>query len=234
MITIYTVAYNEELQIKFFIDHYRSRFENCDIVIYDNISKDNTAKIAIQNNCTVIPYDTNNQIQDRRYLEIKNNCWKQAKTNWVLVCDVDELLDISKQDLLYEESIGSTVIQSCGFNMINMEDNYDLDNIKYGVRHEFSDKKYLFNKSLVKEINYSPGCHDCNPVGTIVYSKNIYNVYHYNFININESIRKYEEYGKRLSPENLKNGWGFHYLRPKEEIVKEFLFLRENAIKILN
>ena len=105
MITVYTIAYNEELIMQFMIDHYRSRFPGCNIVVYDNMSTDNTTKIARANDCEVIQYDTNNQIQDRRYIEIKNNCWKNALTEWVLICDMDELLDINAEQLKKEEEV---------------------------------------------------------------------------------------------------------------------------------
>lgn len=232
MITVYTVAYNEELQIKFLIDHYRIRFPNCQIVVFDNMSTDKTVWIAQRNGCNVIPYDTNDQINDRRYLEIKNNCWKNAGTDWVLVCDVDELLDITEQQLLEEDRLGSTIITSEGYNMVNMEDNYDLENIKYGARHTFSDKSYLFKKTDVQDINYEAGCHRCNPVGNIKQSDTAYRAYHFNFINIEESVRKYKNYGKRLSPENLANGWGVHYLFPEEKVREEFLEIRKKAIKL--
>ena len=45
MITIYTFTYNEELLIKFMIDHYKLRFPNCKIIVYDNESTDNTKKL---------------------------------------------------------------------------------------------------------------------------------------------------------------------------------------------
>ena len=45
-ITIHTVAYNEEKIVKYFIEHYRNRFPNCIIKIWDNFSKDNTVDIA--------------------------------------------------------------------------------------------------------------------------------------------------------------------------------------------
>src|SRR3990167_11265325 len=99
MITVYTITYNESLLIQFMIDHYRSRFPDCRIVVYDNISTDDTVKIALANGCEVIPYDTNGQIQDSHYIQIKNNCWKDAKTDWVLICDMDELLDINTAQL---------------------------------------------------------------------------------------------------------------------------------------
>jgi len=34
--TIYTITYNEELMLPYFIRHYRLRFPNCKIVVYDN------------------------------------------------------------------------------------------------------------------------------------------------------------------------------------------------------
>lgn len=232
MITVYTVAYNEELQIQFLIDHYRSRFPNCHIVVYDNMSTDRTVEIAKKNNCEVIFYDTNNQISDSKYLEIKNNCWKFAETDWVLVCDVDELLDISASQLLQEEFQGVTIVRSEGYNMVNFEDNLDIASISYGTRAPRHDKNYLFNKKYLKEINYAPGCHDCSPVGKVSFSQTAYKAYHYNFINEKLSIQKYKLYASRLSPENIKKGWGQHYLNTAEQVSAEYAEIKNNAIKL--
>ena len=49
MITIFTIAYNESVLMKFMIDHYRSKFPNCRIVVYDNMSTDGCDKIASYN-----------------------------------------------------------------------------------------------------------------------------------------------------------------------------------------
>lgn len=233
MITIYSLAFNEEVFIQFFIDHYRTRFPNCNIVIYDNMSTDKTVEIAKSNNCTVIPYDTNNQISDRKYLEIKNNCWKNAQTDWVLVCDMDELLDVNQQDLEEEDKLSTTIIKSQAFNMINMEDNFDLKNIKYGSRCEPYDKSYCFKKSVISEINYTPGCHTCMPRGQVKYSNHPYILWHYKSINPDYQIARYKLYESRLSPDNRKNGWGNHYSQSEETIKNGFKCWREAAIKII-
>ncbi len=232
MISIFTVAYNEELQIQFLIDHYRNRFPGCNITVFDNMSEDKTVDIAKSNGCEIRLYDTNGQINDRKYLEIKNGCWKQARTDWVLICDVDELLDINQSQLEEEEKRGATIITSEGYNMVNMEDNLDLAGISYGVRHTFSDKSYLFNKKHIQDINYEAGCHKCNPIGNVVQSQTAYPAYHYNFINEAAIVQKYETYAKRLSPENLKNGWGIHYLNSGEKVAAEFSELRKAAKKL--
>ena len=77
MITIYSLAYNEELLLQFMIDHYKERFPSCKIIIYDHMSTDKTVEIAKLNNCEVRTFDTGGKIDDNKYLEIKKN-----KTNY--------------------------------------------------------------------------------------------------------------------------------------------------------
>lgn len=232
MITVYTLAYNEEVMIQFMIDHYRTRFPDCRIIVHNNMSTDNTVKIALDNGCEVIPYDTNNKLQDSRYLKIKNNCWKNALTDWVLVCDMDELLEINEAQLKKEENLGTSMIVCEFYDMINMEDNLNIAGMKYGVKSPIPGKFCLFNKKLISEINYEPGCHTCNPIGTIKYSNNTYKLYHYASINENVTIEKFKIYKKRLSPENIKNGWGSQYLITPEEIREEYAQERSKAIKV--
>ncbi len=232
MITVYTVTYNEELLIQFMIDHYRSRFPGCRIVVYDNLSTDNTVKIAKENDCEVIPYDTGGQFQDRRHMDIKNNCWKTAKTDWVLMCDLDELVDITAAELKVEESFGTSMIRFQVYDMINMEDNLDFANMKYGVKSPIPSKFFLFNKKYIREINYGPGAHTCNPVGTVVYSKGEYRVFHYVSINEDLTIAKCKRKSETLSPENIKMGWGMYVFMTPEEIRQEYTEERKKAIKV--
>lgn len=233
MITIYTVAYNEAMLLQFMIDHYRSRFPNCKIILYDNMSTDNTQMIAKENNCEIISYDTNNQIKDSKYLEIKNQCWKTASTDWVLICDVDELFNITESDLKKEEFAGTTIIQSEGFNMINMKDNCNLSEITCGIKSPQYNKTYLFNKKYIDEINYSPGCHICTPVGNIKLSKTVYPAYHYKYINLNFQIARYTLYASRLSSENKQNHWGCDYLFTEAQIRNQFSDERKKASEII-
>lgn len=233
MITVYTVAYNESLLIQFMIDHYRERFPGCRIVVHDNMSTDDTAKIALANGCEIIHFDTNNQFQDRRHMEIKNTCWRDAKTDWVLMCDLDELLDINETELETEENSGATIIRAEGYEMINMEkDIVNIAAMKYGTRDVNYDKSYLFNKKFIKEMNYGPGCHVCKPVGIIRYSNRAYKLYHYSSLSEKTTIEKRRIYAVRLSPENLKEGWGTQCLLTPEQIYEEYAIVRGKATKI--
>jgi glycosyltransferase involved in cell wall biosynthesis len=232
MVTVYTLAYNEELFLPFMVHHYRERFPNCRIVVHDNMSTDNTVTIAEKNHCEVIPYDTQNQLQDLRMLEIKNNCWKSASTDWVLVCDMDELLDIHTQQLTTESDNGATIIQSETYDMINMQNTNAISEIKYAVPSPLPGKALLFNKRYISDINYDPGCHSCSPDGKVVCSQEAYKLYHYASLGEDITIKRFVERAVRLSQENLQNRWGFHYLMTPQEIQEEYATERIKAIKV--
>lgn len=229
MVTIYTVTYNEELMIEFFINHYRKRFPGCEIVVFDNYSTDRTIEIAKKNNCKIEYFDSNNQISERRYLEIKNHCWKNSKTDWVIVCDCDELILINEPMLKYESLNGSTIINSEGYDMININKNVNLANIKNGVRNKMCDKNILFNKEYIKEINYFPGCHNCEPTGNIKYSKEPYRLLHYKWLSEDYLIKRYKLFSSRLSEENKRLKLGLHYNKEEKEIKKIFKELKSRC-----
>jgi hypothetical protein len=150
--------------------------------------------------------------------QLKNNCWRNSPTDWVLICDPDELLDINQDQLKNEENTGTTVIKSEGWNMVNLEDNYDFANIKHGTRVPQYDKSYLFNKKYIRDINYSCGCHNANPIGIINRSSAVYKLYHYHCINPDYLVARYQWTAKRLSDNNKRNGMGTYNIKTEEEI----------------
>jgi hypothetical protein len=204
-------------------------FPGCKIVIYDNESTDDSVKIATEAGCEVISYDTNNKLSDSKYLEIKNNCWKAATTQWVLIADIDEHLYITEQELLAEGENGVSVITSMGFNMVNHLDNMDIDSIIYGVRSESYDKVYLFDRLSIESIKYSPGAHFAKVLGYVCNSKRAYTCKHYKYVNVDYMINRHATFASRLSEENIKKGYGAHYLYPEHQIKNEFKTARLNS-----
>lgn len=234
-LTIYTLTFNESLLIQFMIDHYRSRFPNCHIVVYDNSSTDDTVEIAKRNHCEIRHYETHNTLNDLIHMQIKNTCWKDAKTDWVLVCDLDELLDINMHDLKEEDFSGKTIIKSECWHMINLENNYDVSSMKHGYRDaddQIYDKCLLFNKKYIKEINYEEGAHVCNPVGHVKLGKT-YKMYHYKYINVEREVAKCRLTAERMSEINKKNNWGFQASHAEEKIRANFEAKRRTSVKVL-
>lgn len=234
-VTIYTLTYNEQVLMQFMIDHYRSRFPNCHIVVYDNNSTDRTVEICKNNGCEIRAYNANNQLNDGLHQQIKNTCWKDATTDWVLMCDLDELLDITEEQLMQEEAAGVSVIKTEAWTLVNMVDDssYEaISKINGGFRDPGYDKSLIFNKKHIQEINYNPGCHGCRPVGNVVYSNNTYYLYHYQYITPELFVAKRMETAKRLSPANRKNGWGLPQTSgTAQDKRNDFQYRRDHFVK---
>lgn len=229
MITIYIVCFNEVIILPHTVRFYRKRFRDCKIVVVDNFSTDRTAQLAKELGCSVMQFYTDNQMSDQALILVKNNCWKNADTNFVIVIDADEWLDIWPEDL--EE--GNTIIRCEYINMVNMKDDMDIWHMSYGVRYAHRPGKFLcFNKMFIKEMNYGWGCHTAVPVGQIVFSEKVYPCYHYKYFNVDYLISRYKLFSERMSDHNKKYKLSFHYLWSARKIRKEFNTLRKQAKKI--
>lgn len=229
--TIFTITYNEELMLPHFIKHYRNRFPDCGIIIYDNQSTDNTIKIAEEHGCYVMPYITGGKLSDTGYLNIKNNCWKGVE-GWVIVVDCDELLDINEAQIKDLSTHGCTMVKATGYNMVNINDDLDIEAMRYGVRAPSYDKTCCFNASRIKEMNYGPGAHSCSPVGLQRYVTHDFIMWHYKYINMDYMIKRHAHFANRLSDENIQRGYGAHYQYPPQQIQEEFFKARIESVLI--
>jgi len=234
-IDIFTITYNEEKIIPYFIKHY-SQYGN--ITIYDNYSTDDTEKIALENGVKVIKYDSNNQIRDDLYLEIKNNCWKDSEADWVIVCDADEF--IYHPDLINMlKATKSTIFVPAGYDMVSetfpTTDSQIYDEIQFGTPSSGMCKMCLFNPKEIKEIDFTPGCHSAYPKGNVIKQKNDpdLKLLHMKALSREYVINKHKVYSKRLSAENNKHGWGYHYHWDDKTIHNYFNKTIKNSKKVI-
>jgi hypothetical protein len=226
-ITIYSICWNEEILLPHFFKYYNKRFENAIFIIYDNFSSDSSRDIMAKNNATIIDYDSNNEIRDDLYIKIKNNCWKSATTDWVIVCDIDEFIDVDEK---YLQNTKATIIKSEGYEMVG--EYHISDNTLKGTRNNYLDKSLVFNKKYIQEINYSAGCHDCKPIGKIHFNSKRIILRHMKYINANLILSRFKNFAKRLSEFNQKKGYGTYYLRNESEILDTFNFLKTNSLNV--
>jgi len=219
-LTVHTITYNEESIIEFFIKHYRRIFPNCVIKIYDNYSTDNTVNIAKNYGCEVYYYDTDNKLDDEAFLKIKNEVWKSAETDWVIVCDADELIHISQEDLNKQEELGFNIIQTIGYTIVNKDDLItNLEEMKYGYRDTSYDKCILFNKKYISEINFNHGSHQIYPIGS-----------HININQLQFKLIHYKWIGKKYSIDrrNMLRNRGISNFNTGRNFTLEYVFDEES------
>lgn len=208
-VTVHTITYNEEVIIDFFIRHYRTMFPNCKIVIHDNYSTDRTVDIAKSYGCEIEYHESpegREKFDDSVNNIIKANCWKNDETDWVVVCDADELIHISEDELKYEESQGITIIETTGYQMINNQnDIVDLESMEYGWQDKDYSKQVLFNKRYISTMGYCSGAHLANPKGTKINigGSKEYVLAHYKFLGMSYSQKRRDSNNRRWSQVNL-------------------------------
>lgn len=248
-IEAFILCWNEEKILPHTINHYS---QICDkITIIDNFSTDNSVKMildAAHTSDTVLlvkQYDTQNQIRDDAYMHIKNTCWKNSTADFVIVCDMDELLyDTDLFETLRIAKISDiAIIPTQGYNMYceTFPDDYSkpiTDQVKTGVRAYNFDKSIIFSPKLIKEINYSPGAHKCQPV---FYKSPIFNnelnpikLLHYKYLGQDYLLQKHTAYATRLSNYNKANNFGGEYLNGIQHIKNCFKQLKTSYQRIID
>lgn len=221
-IDVFTLCYNEEILMPYFLRHYLSF---CDtITIYDNGSTDHSIEIAKQNRkVRVLPFSSDNSFCDDINRDIKNNCWKDSKADWVIVVDFDEFVYLIPGD---NRMYDSTIIEPCWWDMISDK----LPSTKGQIYEEINQgrilpqsKVVMFCPSEIKEINYEVGAHVCHPIGNVqLLNTPLISILHYKMISLDYYLSRTSLLASRLSELNKKEGWGFHYNFDREQIVQYY------------
>lgn len=230
---VYAVAWNEEKRLPRFLSHYQPLAER--ITIWDNCSDDSTKEICQSAGCVVQSFDTGEGYAEHRRQEIRNQCWKEAKgeANWVVVCDVDEILWHPNGLLEYLKECQNTNISLPrveGWHMIT-----ETDGAKDGVYDVSSfDKQIVFDPNAIEEINFAPGSHGCMPEGWVTRSPNTQlKLLHYSGFDDPEWLwNRYQAVRSRRKPEDQTAMRGVHYDWSRERFDARIKHLKMNAIKV--
>lgn len=220
IIYLISICWNESLFLPYFLQYY-SFIDK--IIIFDNFSNDNSVELMKQySNVEIANYNTNEKIRDDIYLEIKNHLWKLYRNScdWIIIVDIDEIVYHPMGIPNYLQSLSKDIalLQCTGYEMFhpNIVDFYTpniLQKCSTGIPQEMLSKCTILNTKLVKEINYSAGCHLANPIlnGRILKETPL-KLLHYKFVYpLPFLIDRYRIMSTRLSEENKRNNWGFHY-----------------------
>ena len=245
-ITVHTLCYNEEKLLPFFLDYY-SRFAS-KITVWDNCSTDASASIANGFKKTKVKierFNTNNEFREDMNVHIKNNCWKGEKSDFVIVCDVDEFLHaVDIPDFLARRS-EFHVFRPVGYNMVSEKfpeygPRLITEQIKSGAMAENYSKMVLFNPKVVEEINYSVGAHTAKPKGAVplqLYDARDFNeelkLLHYKNVSFEYRRTKNKEYATRVGPISKHFNWNFHFSYDEQKQRTEFDGLLSAAKQIL-
>lgn len=222
LVDVHIIAWNEAETIRLTIKHYQKISGN--ITIHDNWSSDGTDRIALEMGCRVVKFGKPGELSDKEYRKIKNNVWKGSVADWVIVCDADEILDVSEARLSAATTTGKTIFKTYGWQVFS--ENMPTDSFSE-LTNGFHDTNYsktvIFNPKEIVNINFDYGAHSSCPEGRIEYADNILTLFHYrNIGGADRLVQRHREYRRRLSPLNKELGLGIHYCYSDERRVREW------------
>ncbi len=240
---IYTIAWNEEIFLPAFLQHYAPIAEH--IVVFDNQSTDRTAEILDRHpKAERRELDTGGRFRDDVHMYLKNEAWKEARglADWVVAVDADELIHHPDLEGLLGSDRARTVDvwMPYGYDMVAMDlpaAGPVVQQLPMGVASRPYSKAALFRPDRVQDMHYGPGCHACHPVGcegAVHMHRDLdLKLLHYKFIGGPEHVAaRYAQYHGRLSRENVRQGWGHQYADPIDELRRTFAGLQARAVDV--
>lgn len=190
-VEIFSIVKNQENILPLYLEHYNKMFDSPIINIYNNKSTDASVKLCQDASCNVVNIrfkdvpegGTPGEFYEEfasfnfRVLEYLNDRIYSTKADWILMCDPDELVQITTEDLEGEDA---DVIRFTGYQMIK-KDEKTYDELKLGYRDGAYDKPILFKPNVV--MNFGMGAHTASPVKPdnepIKYNTKPYKLLHY-------------------------------------------------------
>jgi len=221
-IDTYILAHQEEKIIGYTMKHY-TQFSK--VIVYEGHSTDRTVEIAESYGAEIRKVDTNNESNELIFLEIKNNCWKGSKADWVIIADCDEFVYCPNLIEVLENAGDYTVFLPRLLNMFSevfpTTEGQIYEEVKMG--REGGSKMNLFRPDQVEEINFDVGCHVARPKGNIkLCLTSPIMTLHMRNLSLDYLIAKCAYISRRLSKVNIDNKWGYHVSFPPSKIRQDF------------
>jgi len=241
-IHIYTICWNEERMLPFFLRHYEQIAER--IVVYDNGSDDASQEIVCRHPIAELRhFDSHGESREDIEIDVKSNVWKESRrtADFVIICDVDEFLfhpHLNKY-LLDCRRRGITMPIPDGYQMVSERfpttTGQIYEEVKRGLYHSRWSKRVIFDPHAIEEIHYAPGCHEADPVGKIFCDRvPQLKLLHFKFLGIDYLITRYRELGARKSRHDLSHQYGHQYFLSDDYLKAKFANYQARSTQILS
>ncbi len=224
-IDCYTVCWNEEVFLPYFLRHYQHYCRS--ITVFDNESTDNSRRICEDFGATVIPWKTSG-LDNAAMRALKNSCWKDSTADYVIVCDVDEII-VGLEKLT---PCPGRIIRCLGIQMVGQEGERP-EQIRNGFIYSLYNKCAVFSPRI-SEIGFYIGCHKNTPVGykeTVELGEGC-ELLHFSLLSEESVIARWKQYALRRGASDRENNWAAQYGASEDAIRESYRDSLKQAQKL--
>lgn len=231
-IEAFFLCFNEAKMIEHTLNYY-TKF--CDkITIIDNQSTDNSIALVEEKFPGVIieELDTGGEYREDIQIKVRNNRWKNSEADFVIMADMDEfIVDPNLLGKLAEMKRQKIAVPKVtGYNMYSptFPEDYNTlitDQVTDKYRDRDFDKRIVFSPKWIKEMNFGPGSHHCEPVykaGSQIEHDFELTLLHFKYLGREYLYEKHHAYGKRMSGMNRFFRYGYVYELGNEYVDNRF------------
>jgi len=222
-VEVHILCYNESDILGFALMHYGTFAER--IVVHDGFSTDRSREIAREHGAEVVDFHSDG-VNDILFKQLKENCWKGTKSDWVVTADADEFIffpEGSFHTLSAYEADGVAVVKPIGFEMFSdempsIEKGQIYQQVTRGARDQkWYSKPILFRPALIRKLTFGAGCHTCWAElndGTKISdpqtptAPETYMLHYHQIGGIERIARRYAGQQSRHSQTNIKHKYG--------------------------
>lgn len=231
LLEVFIVTWNEEEFLSEIIDWYQERVPGCKVTIVDNESTDSTVEIAKSKGCEVLSFSSDDQMDEKTLINVRNNCWKGSQASYIIVCDADEFVDVNKEMLLDQIYKPWTIAKCLGYEMVGMKGD-KIDDLRFGVISSGYSKPILFKNNHIITCGFEAGSHAAKPLGIVVWKEDFPNLYHTKHRSLENVLERSKLLAERRSDHSKRMGWNFHYGLPEEDHIRYRKMLLQNCVKV--
>ena len=214
IIDCFVICWNEEVFLPYFLRHY-AKFCHT-LTVFDNESSDRSREICKDAGAKVITWATGGVQDNEAMLEIKNSCWKESDADYVIVCDIDEII-VGLENL---PPLCSGRIMKChGIQMVGQGE--PTEQIRRAFDYIQYDKCAVFSPEI-SDIGFKIGCHENTPSGYTEIVKNTCSLLHYSLPSEDSVVARWQLYSKRMGDSDRKKGYAWAYRLKESEIRRRY------------